>query len=156
MFAGAEIARKLQLRLLEAQVTTPVIYTCAEPSLPEAIEAIKLGAVDYLAMPIEADGLSRALEAALRQKRTGVPDRFLGADIGLEAKLDRMEYELICEALMRASGVVGGRNGAAKLLGVTRTGLLYKMKRLNISRALIAPSENEGAVEERAMAASAG
>ena len=143
VIAEASAARRLHLQLLEAGGTTPVIYLAEEPSIAEAVEAIKLGAVDYLGRPLAAAELERALEAALRQKRTGVPERFFAPGVGLEAQLDAMERELISSALMRTSGVVGGRSGAAKLLGVTRTGLLYKMRRLSISRALIASAEAE-------------
>jgi len=141
VFAESNVARKLQGLLLGADAATPVIHLASQPSITEAVAAIKLGAVDYLARPITADDLERALEAALRQQRTGVPDRYFADGAGLESQLDNMERELICNALWRASGVVGGRAGAAKLLGVTRTGLLYKMRRLNISRVPIAPSE---------------
>jgi transcriptional regulator with GAF, ATPase, and Fis domain len=106
---------------------------------------------------VDAETLERSLQAALRQKRTGVPDRHFCTALGLEAKLDNMERELIGEALQRAGGVVGGRNGAARLLGVTRTGLLYKMRRLNVSRAAVDGLDGEESSDgERASGASAG
>jgi formate hydrogenlyase transcriptional activator len=36
--------------------------------------------------------------------------------------------------LQETEGVIGGPNGAARLLGVKRTTLLYKMRRLGIAR----------------------
>lgn len=135
--------RRLHLRLIEIGITTPLIYLAENPSVADAIAAVKLGAVEYLSKPVVPEELLKALESAQQQKRTGVPDRFFRAAVALDPMLDVMERELICGALQRSCGVVGGRKGAAALLGVTRTGLLYKMKRLGISRALIAASEPE-------------
>lgn len=44
------------------------------------------------------------------------------------------EREVIYEALRGTDWVIGGENGAASRLGVKRTTLLYKMRRLGISR----------------------
>jgi len=52
----------------------------------------------------------------------------------LEQQLDATERDLILQALNRANWVLGGADGAASLLGLKRTGLLYKMQRLGISR----------------------
>jgi DNA-binding NtrC family response regulator len=126
---------------------TPVIHIAAESSVQQAVAAIRMGAVEYLCCPFVPEDIWHALEAAERQKRTGVPERYFGTELPLELKLDSMERELICDALQRAGGVVGGRNGAAKLLGVTRTGLLYKMKRLHISRGASDAAELESAAD---------
>ncbi len=139
----SSMARELQLRLREAGIVTPLICLSTEPSLVDAIALIKFGAVDYLKTPVMAEELSDALDAAIRQKCSGIPDRYFSMDITLGPMLDGMERELICVALQRSGGVVGGRKGAAAMLGITRTGLLYKMKRLGISRSLIASSEPE-------------
>jgi DNA-binding NtrC family response regulator len=143
ILAEATTARELHLHLIQAGINTPVIYLAAQPTVAGAVAAIKLGAVDYLEQPVVPAALLRALSAAHRQRRSGVPERFFGAEVALDPMLDAMERELICGALQRSDGVVGGRKGAAALLGVTRTGLLYKMKRLGISRALVNASEPE-------------
>jgi DNA-binding NtrC family response regulator len=137
------VATHLHLGLIEAGIRTPLIYLTAQPSIKDAIAAIKLGAVDYLSKPVVPEELFSALAAAQRQAQSGVPDRFFNASVALDSMLDVMERELICAALLRSRGVVGGRKGAAVLLGVTRTGLLYKMRRLGISRDMIALSERE-------------
>jgi DNA-binding NtrC family response regulator len=136
------VARRLHLRLLQANLAMPLIYLTAQPSTPDAVAAIKLGAIDYLPKPVAEEALFSALDAATRQKRSGVPDRFFKEEIALDSLVDGMERELICDALQRSHGVVGGRNGAAAMLGVTRTGLLYKMKRLGVSRALVVSEED--------------
>jgi formate hydrogenlyase transcriptional activator len=43
------------------------------------------------------------------------------------------ERELILQALAEARGVMGGASGAAKALGIKRTTLYSRMKKLNIS-----------------------
>jgi PAS domain S-box-containing protein len=50
--------------------------------------------------------------------------------------LEAAERTHILEALKKTKGVVGGPNGAAKLLGLNRTTLLAKMKKLGIEKAL--------------------
>jgi len=141
VFAESEAARRILLHMAEARIATPVISLASQPEVGMAVEAIRQGAVDYLSSQSSDDLLLRALEAALRQRRTGVPDRFFSShlqsghpELPLEAMLDGLERELINRALLRSRGVVGGSHGAAALLGVTRTGLLYKMKRLHIHR----------------------
>jgi transcriptional regulator of acetoin/glycerol metabolism len=43
------------------------------------------------------------------------------------------ECQLILQALKEASGMIGGASGAARRLGMKRTTLYSKMKRLNIT-----------------------
>jgi len=50
------------------------------------------------------------------------------------------ESSAIVEALRAASGQIGGKGGAAERLGLRRTTLQNKMRRLNISRADFSPS----------------
>ena len=54
--------------------------------------------------------------------------------------LEDSDRDLILETLEQASWVVGGPRGAAAKLGLKRTTLLAKMKRLEISR----PISQEG------------
>lgn len=46
--------------------------------------------------------------------------------------LEEAERSYILRTLMQTEGVVGGRNGAADRLGMPRTTLIAKMKRLGI------------------------
>ena len=57
------------------------------------------------------------------------------------AALEDSDRALILETLERAGWIVGGPRGAAGKLGLKRTTLLAKMKRLGISR----PIPQEGA-----------
>src|SRR6202167_371991 len=50
------------------------------------------------------------------------------------AGLEEVERDHIVRALEASNWVVGGRNGAAERLGMKRTSLVYKMRKLRISR----------------------
>jgi formate hydrogenlyase transcriptional activator len=62
--------------------------------------------------------------------------------------LEEIERDHIVRVLEASNWVVGGRNGAAERLGMRRTSLAYRMRKLRISRPL--PSLPSGAVESRA------
>jgi transcriptional regulator with GAF, ATPase, and Fis domain len=56
--------------------------------------------------------------------------------------LKQLEHSHILQTLQQTEGVIGGRNGAAARLGLPRTALIHKMKRLGISLASILISED--------------
>ena len=62
--------------------------------------------------------------------------------------LDEVERDHIVRALEASNWVVGGRNGAAERLGMKRTSLVYKMRKLRIGRPVSA--QQMSAVEGRA------
>ncbi len=64
---------------------------------------------------------------------------------------DEMEKKHIERALVQCSGVVGGNHGAAQVLGMRRTTLQYRMKRLGIdpSHFMRTTGEKEPALQER-------
>jgi formate hydrogenlyase transcriptional activator len=59
--------------------------------------------------------------------------------------LEEIERDHIVRALEASNWVVGGRNGAAERLGMKRTSLVYKMRKLRISRP--ASSRGRGFIE---------
>jgi formate hydrogenlyase transcriptional activator len=59
--------------------------------------------------------------------------------------LEEVQRDHILSALEASNWVVGGRNGAAARLRMQRTSLIYKMRKLRISRP--APSDSKHAVE---------
>jgi formate hydrogenlyase transcriptional activator len=58
--------------------------------------------------------------------------------------LQEVEREHILRALEASDWVIGGRNGAAERLGMKRTSLVYRMKKLRISRRLASPGRGAG------------
>jgi len=59
--------------------------------------------------------------------------------------LAQVERDHILHALDASNWIIGGRNGAAARLGMKRTSLVYRMKRLRITRRPASPSQ--GAVD---------
>ena len=59
--------------------------------------------------------------------------------------LAQVERDHILYALEASNWVIGGRTGAAERLGMKRTSLVYRMKKLRISRPLT--SSRKGAVD---------
>jgi len=69
-----------------------------------------------------------------------------GSDLAMTG-LEEVERDHIVRTLEASNWVVGGENGAAKRLGMKRTSLIYKMRRLQINRP--AASQQESAMENR-------
>ncbi len=57
---GLELLRTLRARGIE----TPVVLMTAYPTVPTAVEAMKLGALDYIQKPFEADAIALVVERA--------------------------------------------------------------------------------------------
>jgi formate hydrogenlyase transcriptional activator len=55
--------------------------------------------------------------------------------------LAEVERDHILRALQASNWVIGGRNGAAERLGMKRTSLVYRMKKLRINRPAVVPHE---------------
>jgi formate hydrogenlyase transcriptional activator len=58
--------------------------------------------------------------------------------------LEEIERDHIVRALEASNWVVGGRTGAAERLGMKRTSLVYKMRKLRINRPLSAQRKSVG------------
>ncbi len=61
--------------------------------------------------------------------------------------LDELERDHIVRVLEASNWVVGGRNGAAERLGMKRTSLVYKMRKLRVVRPQVSPQN--GSVGDR-------
>jgi len=86
-------------------------------SIPTAVDAIRLGAADYLAKPADADAIMAALESDARPPaipETGVPS------------LDRVEWEHLQRVLADCGGNI---SQAARLLGIERRSLQRRLKK---------------------------
>ena len=85
-------------------------------SIPTALEAVRRGAIDFLAKPIEIGDLLRALgEAPAVEATPGEPE---------VPSLDRVEWEHIQRVLASCDGNV---SQAARLLGLHRRSLQRKL-----------------------------
>ena len=76
------------------------------------------------------------LSGSLPEPTLTIPDGPKWSKASTPVTLEQAERSHILDTLQQTDGLVGGRNGAAARLGVPRTTLIYKMKRLGILSAV--------------------
>jgi len=103
--------------LRQLQPGMRILIISGYASIATAVEAIKLGADDYLAKPVAIDVLLRAL------KDEAAPTTGAIEDVGL-IPLHRLEWEQIQRALQETHGNI---SAAARLLGMHRRSLQRKL-----------------------------
>ena len=111
-------------RIQQLDSTIPVIFITALGTSDTAIEAMRLGALDYLLKPLDLENVREVVAQALRIRRfTHVPVRVNEADEG-----DATETDLLigrCPAMQevyKATGRVAKQNVNALILGESGTG----------------------------------
>lgn len=118
--SGTELLREL----LAIDPSTRVVLLTGYGSIATAIDAVRLGAVDYLTKPADADQIIAALEGttkvgAERAESVEVPS------------LARVEWEHIQRVLADCNGNV---TQAARALGIHRRSLQRKLSKYPVSR----------------------
>jgi two-component system, NtrC family, nitrogen regulation response regulator NtrX len=106
-------------RLRELAISLPVIVITGHGDVPLAVEAMKLGAVDFLEKPISADKLLLTVENALRLQRLEDENRQLRRRVG------RHEIVWASDAMQRVMGQVdrvAASEARVCILGETGTG----------------------------------
>ncbi len=68
---GMETLRRLRARGVE----TPVVIVTAHGSVPDAVEAMKLGAIDFLSKPLTPEALRRVVAEVCDRNRRAGPSR---------------------------------------------------------------------------------
>jgi two-component system, response regulator RegA len=117
---GLELTRFLRERDPEIRVVILTGYG----SIPSAMNAVRLGAKDYLTKPADADQIAAVLE--------GDPSAFSGSSSGSSpASLDRVEWEYIQRVLQDHSGNI---SQTARALGIHRRSLQRKLSKYPPSR----------------------
>jgi two-component system, NtrC family, response regulator AtoC len=99
--SGIEFLR--ELRKIDAEV--PVIVLTAHATVPTAVEAMKLGAVDYLQKPFDLDALEMVIRRALDLSRFRLENRFLREQTG---------------AIARSGELIAGSTAMAPILEMVR------------------------------------
>jgi FixJ family two-component response regulator len=79
---------ELQSRLSEQGYSLPIVFLTGHGDVPASVEAMKLGAVDFLQKPVDENDLVRAIETALARDRDERP-RYERRSAVLE-RLDRL------------------------------------------------------------------
>jgi two-component system response regulator FixJ len=72
---------ELLKRMKESHSVFPVLIMTGHGDVPLAVEAMKLGAADFLEKPFEDDRLIRMIDAALRQAESGARSEAVTLDI---------------------------------------------------------------------------
>ncbi|WP_206240207.1 response regulator transcription factor [Novosphingobium terrae] len=93
--------------LLARRSDMPIIVMRVEPSIQEAVQALRIGAVDCLAIPCSMPKMRAALDYAFQLLPTKIADRESVAEaIGLRAHLTRREEDVL-------RGIVAGMTNRA-------------------------------------------
>jgi two-component system, LuxR family, response regulator FixJ len=114
----------------------PVIVMTGHGDVPLAVEAMKLGALDFLEKPFEDERLVRTIEAALSQTETDSKNEALSADMASRvASLTQRERQVM-------QGLVAGRSNkviareydiSPRTVEVYRANVMTKMQAGNLS-----------------------
>lgn len=111
-------------RLLEIHPVCRIVVLTGYASITTAVDAIKLGAVQYLAKPVDADTLLRAFGHTL-QAAEGSPEASAAAAIPqVPMSVDRMEWEHIQRVLGDHKGNI---SATARALNMHRRTLQRKL-----------------------------
>lgn len=115
--------------LLELQPSIAIVVVTGYGSIATAVEAVKLGARDYLTKPSNADQILAAFDA----EPEPAADAAAGADdLPYEVpSLARLEWEHIARVLRECNGNV---SKAARVLGMHRRTLQYKLAKFPVPR----------------------
>jgi two-component system response regulator PilR (NtrC family) len=123
-FSGLEVLRMVR----ESCQETKVILITAYASADTAIEAMKLGAFDYITKPFKVDEIKRLIHSALQQARAAVDSRAAAGDeavreVGDEAVRDFIvgDSKGILE-ICKMIGKVANRKSTVLITGESGTG----------------------------------
>jgi two-component system response regulator AtoC len=119
---GIEFLR--EVREIDAEV--PVIVLTAHGTVPAAVEAMKLGAIDFLQKPFDVDALELVIRRALDHSRYRLENRFLREQVAGPSRLGDLigsspamtsVFDLVREvAPTRSAVLITGETGTGKEL----------------------------------------
>ena len=108
------------LKAINADVE--IIMLTGYSSITTAVEAIKLGALNYFCKPVEVDVLLQAFSQGFQHQEISVPDA--------RPSLERMEWEHIQKTLQDNEGNI---SATARILGMHRRTLQRKLQKRPVS-----------------------
>jgi two-component system response regulator FixJ len=145
---GMELLR--QLNPASSTRKLPVIVMTGHGDVPLAVEAMKLGALDFLEKPFGDDRLIGMIETALSQNEGGSKDDALTADIAARvASLTQREHQVM-------QGLVSGQPNkviakqydiSPRTVEVYRANVMTKMQASNLSE-LVRFAIRSGIIED--------
>ena len=113
----------LVARLREADPHTQIIMLTGYASIATAVEAIKLGATDYLVKPVDADAVHSALSHIHGNVESPAPEEL--------PSVDRLAWEHIQRTLAQYGGNI---SATARALGMHRRTLQRKLAKRPVRR----------------------
>ncbi len=131
---GIELLR--QLHSTSSVRKLPVIIMTGHGDVPLAVEAMKLGALDFLEKPFEDERLVRMIETALSQTDTGSKSEAVSADIASRvASLTPRERQVMQGLVSGQSNKVIARDYdiSPRTVEVYRANVMTKMQAGNLS-----------------------
>jgi two-component system response regulator FixJ len=130
--SGIDLLRRLR----ERKISVPVIVITGHGDIPLAVEAMRIGATDFLEKPFDDEVLIASVRAALRQKEGEAKRHGERADIeGRLAALSNRERDVL-------GGLVAGRANkqiaydlgiSPRTVEIYRANLMSKMKASSLS-----------------------
>jgi len=111
-------------RLLEIDPACRIVVLTGYASISTAVDAIKLGAVQYLAKPVDVDTLLRAFGHALQADEASSAASAPAAISRLPMSVERMEWEHIQRVLREHKGNI---SATARALNMHRRTLQRKL-----------------------------
>ena len=122
---------QLHDRLGESGISLPVIYLTGNGSVANSVHAMKLGAVDFLEKPVDADTLLAAVEQAVSRHLSACSERSRLDDIERRlVKLSVREREVMQHVIRGRLNkqIAADLNIALKTVKVHRGRVMAKMK----------------------------
>jgi two-component system, LuxR family, response regulator FixJ len=143
---GMELLRQLN----SGTHRLPVIVMTGHGDVPLAVEAMKLGALDFLEKPFEDDRLIGMIETALSQNDNGAKREALSADMAARvASLSQRERQVMQGLVAGKSNKVIARDNdiSPRTVEVYRANVMTKMQADNLSE-LVRFAIRAGIVED--------
>ena len=127
---------ELLKRVKASRAVLPVIIMTGHGDIPLAVEAMKLGAVDFLEKPFEDDHLVGMIDAALRQAESGAREAAMTQDI--VARIDSLSprERQVMEGLVAGLSnkmIARDYNISPRTIEVYRANVMTKMQASSLS-----------------------
>ncbi|MCL6630638.1 MAG: response regulator, partial [Armatimonadetes bacterium] len=132
---GLEILRNIK----ESKPDVPVVMITGYASMKSALQALKLGAYDYLTKPFKLDYVQRIAEHAVERKRLIYENKYLQEELRLRYGFDNIVgLTPSAQQAYLLAAQVADSNASVLILGETGTGKEY------IARAIHYQSQRAG------------
>src|ERR1700722_19621252 len=141
---------ELLKRMKAGQSTFPSVIMTGHGDVPFAVEAMKLGAVDFLEKPFEDDRLIGMIEAALRKAEPGVKSEAITLEIASRiATLTPRERQVMDGLIAGLSNKLIAREYdiSPRTIEVYRANVMTKMQAASLSE-LVRLAMRAGAVKD--------